>query len=337
MLRGSLQDLLPGQSYCIRARAASPAGASDWTDYGQMAQMPPDVPHDPDAILSDIASLEFIEIKWMPPYNNGALILKYEIRMALDEYAPDQLWTMIDENDLAKSTRGHSSSGRRTLARDEGTLVYRQKGLKDGTAYYFKFRAWNIVGCSGWSEVSRFITKSSKPCKLTDVWVKSKTSREITVEWRAPETQGVPLLRYDLVGGPNPRIVKWCQMAAMLMDATADMDRLFGYKKAEDTEFGEPKGSEDFDKLYCEESMYAPILGTQNELTLKNLIPGQDYFFIARGVASTGKGEFSEVLGPITTESEEPKTSEPMTAYHWDEESCSFWFRYCSALQGRQR
>eukprot|EP00930_Biecheleria_cincta_P048603 TRINITY_DN3388_c0_g3_i1.p1 TRINITY_DN3388_c0_g3~~TRINITY_DN3388_c0_g3_i1.p1 ORF type:complete len:2312 (-),score=361.26 TRINITY_DN3388_c0_g3_i1:366-7250(-) len=326
LVRRPIQDLKPGESYCLKVRVVNAIGPSAWTEPGPFSRMPPDVPDEPPALLSELTSLEFIELKWHPPECNGSMILKYEVRMALSEYAPDNEWTWIDEAELKKGTRTHGSDGRRTLKRDQETLVFRQKGLKDGTAYYFTHRAINSVGHSVWSEVSRFMTKTSKPVRLTEFWMQSASSRDLTLAWKPPFSNGVPLTRYDIVGGPNERVLRWCQMASMLIDATADADRLFGFSVKEEAIFGKALGNENFAELYCDECMYTPVLPPDLTFCLKGLIPGQDYFFIARGVAETGKGEFSEILGPLSTLPEEPKTAEEVQIYSVSDIDCSAFF-----------
>lgn len=325
--RAPFCDLAPGKKYRFRVRTMSYAGASNWSDPGPWATMPPDVPNEPDALLSELTSLEFIEMKWNPPHDNGAPIRRYEIRYALSEYAPEHEWITIPEATLEEGTRRVNTEPGKQLAREKDFLVFRLKGLKDGTTYFFTHRAWNAVGHSKWSEVSRFMTKTSKPCRLIELWCKSATSREVTVAWTPPESNGVPLTRHDLVGGPNIPTLRWCQIACALLDATVDAEKLFGYKVPDNAQAGEAAGTESFGELYVEECMYAPILMPVTEFTIEGLLPGQDYFFIARGVANTGKGEFSAIMGPFTTKPEEPKAVEECKVYCADDVSCSVYMR----------
>lgn len=326
LVRRPVDGMQPGESYSLKVRVHSAIGPSAWTEPGPLCRMPPDVPDEPSALLSELTSLEFIELKWVVPPCNGAVIQKFDIRMALSEDTPENEWIWIDQEELQKGTRKHGSDGRKSFKKDHQTLVFRQKGLKDGTAYYFTHRAVNSVGASTWSEVSRFTTKTSKPVRLTEFWKQSVTSRDITIEWRPPESAGVPIKRYDIVGGPNERVLRWCQYACMLMDATADADKLFGFSTKEEATVGEALGNENFAELYCEECMYAPVEPPDLTFNLKGLVPGQDYFFIARGVADTGKGEFSAILGPITTLNEEPKSAQEVQIYSVSDVDCSVFF-----------
>lgn len=326
-IRQPIGELTPGSEVCLRVRVANAVGWSEWAATGPFAKIPPDVPSVPNALLSELTALEFIELKWMPPCNNGAPILRYEIRMTVDESIPTDLWSVVDPEELARGTIEHGSDGRKSFNRDKGMLVFRKRGLKDGTTYFFTHRAWNVVGHSEWSEVSRFTTKSSKPCRVVEFWSTSIKERELQVGWNAPESSGVPLTHYDIVGGPNLRVVRWCQFACMILDATVDSDKLFGYKPKDDCQLAVANGNEHFAELYCEDAMYAPVEEPTRDFTLSGLLPGQDYYFIARAVAHTGKGEFSEVLGPIRTLPEKPLSVLPVEVCDASEKNCSLTLR----------
>eukprot|EP00438_Fugacium_kawagutii_P011940 Skav218686 [mRNA] locus=scaffold4775:17754:27058:+ [translate_table: standard] len=154
--------------------------------------------------------------------------------------------TLIDEEDLKKKTK-IQGEGTKLTSKDKGSYAYRIHGLQDGTMYYFNIRAANRVGWSDWSEVSRFMTKNSKPAKLREISASACSCREITVSWTPPESHGVEFLRFargpggpgrpvekrpaegreaqpvspfgllraqrreDLIGGPNRSLVRWCQ------------------------------------------------------------------------------------------------------------------------------
>lgn len=325
-VRGSFQNLLPGELYCLQVRVINAVGPSTWAEPGPFARMPPDVPKVPEPLNSELTSLEFIEVKWKPPHESGADIEKYEIRMAMRPNPIEEEWITIDEDDLEKNTK-IQGEGKKLTSRDKGSYAYRIHGLEDGTMYYFTIRACNCVGWSGWSEVARFSTKNSKPAKLEELWMSSVTSRDISVAWTAPETNGVELLRVDLIAGPNESVVRWCQFASRLMDHTDDVDKLFGYAIKEDAEPDVGAGCGSFGELYCEECMYAPVVPPKQSFTITSLLPGQDYFFMARAVGTSGKGEFSQVLGPLRTESEGPKEAETMELHDLEIFSCSASFR----------
>lgn len=327
-IRGSFEKLQPGEKYCIQVRVINAVGPSFWAEPGPFARMPPDVPHVPSPLNSELTSLEFIEVKWKPTVENGAEIEQYQIRMALRAEPLEEEWILIDEDDLKKNTK-IQGEGTKLTSKDKGSYAYRIHGLEDGTMYYFTIRAANCVGWSGWSEVSRFMTKNSKPSKLQELTA-SCTARELTVSWTPPESNGVEFLRFDLIGGPNRSLVRWCQFASALLDHTEDADKLFGYAIKEDAEPDVANCSTSLGELYCEECMYAPVVAPKQSFALSNLLPGQDYYLMARAVGTSGKGEFSHVLGPVRTDSEEPKDVEPMELNELDIFSCSakLWLPY---------
>eukprot|EP00439_Symbiodinium_sp_Y106_P051083 s606_g6.t2 len=328
-VQGSFEGLLPGELYSMKARVINAVGPSQWSPDGALVRMPADVPNEPAPLSSELTSLEFIEVKWKPPIENGAEIEKYELRLALRPDAIEEEWILIDPEDLKSNTKVQGSDLKRLTHKDQGSYAFRVHGLRDGTTYFFTHRACNRVGCSAWSEVTKFSTKNSKPAQLTDLWEESHstTSREVTIAWNPPETNGVELMRYDVVGGPNERVIRWCQFTSLLMDATVDVDKLYGYAIKDDAEEDVPLGNDNFAELYCEESMYTPVVVPKTRLTLSNLLPGQDYYFIARAVAISGKGEFSKVLGPCRTAPEAPQVAECMQLQSLDHSSCSACFR----------
>lgn len=328
-VQGSFEGLLPGELYSMKARVINAVGPSQWSPDGALVRMPADVPNEPAPLSSELTSLEFIEVKWKPPIENGAEIEKYELRLALRPDAIEEEWILIDPEDLKSNTKVQGSDLKRLTHKDQGSYAFRVHGLRDGTTYFFTHRACNRVGCSAWSEVTKFSTKNSKPAQLTDLWEESDstTSREVTIAWNPPETNGVELMRYDVVGGPNERVIRWCQFTSLLMDATVDVDKLYGYAIKDDAEEDVPLGNDNFAELYCEESMYTPVVVPKTRLTLSNLLPGQDYYFIARAVAISGKGEFSKVLGPCRTAPEAPQVAECMQLQSLDHSSCSACFR----------
>eukprot|EP00434_Breviolum_minutum_P032154 symbB.v1.2.028435.t1/scaffold2984.1/size65920/4 len=196
-VRGSFEKLMPGEQYCIQVRVINAVGPSEWTEPGPFSRMPPDVPQVPAPLNSELTSLEFIEVKWKPAVESGAEIEKYQIRMALRGDPLEEEWILIDEEELRKNTK-IQGEGTKLTSKDKGSYAYRIHGLEDGTMYYFTIRAANRVGWSGWSEVSRFMTKNSKPSKLEEPSTFDISSRAMSVRWTPPESNGVEFLRYAM-------------------------------------------------------------------------------------------------------------------------------------------
>jgi hypothetical protein len=81
-----------------------------------------------------------------------------------------------------------------------------------------------------------------------------------------------------------------------LLERSADADKLMNVDVLHggDMDYGEIVGTEDFSKFYCSTCMYAPLHGEERSLELTDLLPGQTYHFMMRGVCPRGKGDFSE-------------------------------------------
>merc|ERR1719188_1409145 len=268
-----------------------------------MTRMPPDVPMRIGPVFSQFTSLTWIELKWNPPANNGAAILKYDVRMTDRGDDPEEEWPHVDEKILKSNTKKYGADGRRTVAKDADALVCRIYDLKSGVPYFFMIRAYNCVGWSAWSEVAMFVTKATKPGKTSLPICNSVGQRDLKFSWEEPEANGAAILRYDLVGGPSQRSIRWAHLAGCLSGTTADATRLF---PNEDTETGDKAGGEGFDEIICESLLYTALPAEETSFKLDGLLPGQSYFFMVRGVNSAGKGEFSDIVGPITTQPDKP-------------------------------
>ncbi|CAJ1439540.1 unnamed protein product, partial [Effrenium voratum] len=171
--------------------------------------------------------------------------------------------------------------------------------------------------------VARFSTKNSKPAQMEELWQESATAWEVAIGWNPPEKNNVDIMRYDIIGGPNERLLRWCQFACRLMDATEDADKLFGYAVKEGAEEDVAIGDDALGDIYGEECMYMPVAAPKQKCSLSRLLPGQDYYFIVRAVASSGKGEFSKVLGPCTTEKESPQKAQALELHDIELYTCS--------------
>ncbi|CAJ1393724.1 unnamed protein product [Effrenium voratum] len=82
-------------------------------------------------------------------------------------------------------------------------------------------------------------------------------------------------------------------------------------------------GDDALGDIYGEECMYMPVAAPKQKCSLSRLLPGQDYYFIVRAVASSGKGEFSKVLGPCTTEKESPQKAQALELHDIELYTCS--------------
>jgi len=302
-IRRWVDGLEPGLAYSLRVRTSNAAGHSLWSDVGREQRMPADVPYRPKPLLSEFTNLTWIELKWFPSHDNGSPILRYDIRMTQKDTDPLEAWTIVDEETLEQGTRHYSKDGRRTIKRDTGALIYRVHDLTVATAYYFMIRCKNVVGWSDWSEVSRFVTRPSKPGQ-TAMLPDSCTVRHrgLEIAWSEPESNGTPVTRYDLIGGPNLRVLKWAWISTLVLGSTIDRDK----DNVGVLELGEVTGTSDFDKLVCYEALGANLDSETRSFKLDDLLPAQSFYFMVRAANKVGKGEFSDILGPLTTLPESP-------------------------------
>jgi len=312
------KDLKPGEQYNMRVCIHTGAGASEWSATCPLVRMPPDRPEQCDPILSELASPVYIEIKWQPPHPNGAPILKYEVKMASAEYAPEDDWRLVPPEALAEFTFNYGFDGRRVTERDAGGKVYRTD--RDGTTlgpnirYWFKVRACNSVNWGAWSIPSGFLTKPVKPGKTLDLQFVSSSIREVCIKWEEPECHGKSVAKYDLFVGPNVAYIRWLHLSSALLETTvgfsdAGVDHL---KPLGNAILNEETGKDDFDQLMCDHAMYIPLSAERKSYTLTDLLPGSSYFFVVRGVNEIGTGQFSNVTPGFFTLPDKLGAIEPL-------------------------
>ncbi|CAE7030886.1 clpC, partial [Symbiodinium sp. CCMP2456] len=129
-VQGNFDGLLPGELYSMKARVINAVGPSQWSPDGALVRMPADVPNEPAPLSSELTSLEFIEVKWKPPHDNGAEIEKYELRLALRPDAIEEEWILIDPDDLMSNTKVQGSDLKRLTHKDQGSYAFRVHGLR---------------------------------------------------------------------------------------------------------------------------------------------------------------------------------------------------------------
>jgi len=202
--------------------------------------------------------------------------------------------------------------------------------LRENLDYVFKLRAKNSAGWSDWSDESEFKTKAVKPARVDSrgFEITYKDTRQIAFKWVPPDNNGGEITRYEVLGGPNSRMVRWARLTQMVLATTVDSDKLFEFLIPDGLEVGERTGSKDFAELKCEECMYAAVLPNQTTFDISELLPGQDYWFAVRAVNKMGRGEFSDITGPITTYPEKPSAIMPLAVRDTDERSCRFSFKF---------
>ncbi|CAK0866341.1 unnamed protein product [Prorocentrum cordatum] len=286
-LTRGVPGLKPGRYYQLRARALSVEGASPWSELSEPVKTPPDVPSPPGQLQCEFTTMASVELRWQPPADNGDPDLSYEIATAPSEDTPEGEWSRIGLEAIA---RGLQKARR-------GFLLYKVEGLKPGAPMYFKHRARNCIGWSAWSEPSRFMTRATRPGKLAAGGLRlvDETPTTLRISWQEPPTNGSAVARYDIVGGPSLRVLRWAMLCTNLLERSPAADKLFNVDECSGHDYGEIVGTEEFSSFYCSTCMFVSLRGEERSLELTDLLPGQTYYFTMRGVCPQGKGDFSEV------------------------------------------
>lgn len=147
------------------------------------------------------------------------------------------------------------------------------------------------------------MAKPSKPNPMDPPFFTEVLRHEIALHWKAPRSCGSPEQRYDVVGGPCIRQLRWAAITFRMLNQTVDLDRM---GPSDEVIVGDMLGQEHMADLVCDELVYAPADGKTFETRLVGLLPGQSYYFMVRALNHVGRGDFSEILGPITTPGERP-------------------------------
>ncbi|CAK9058429.1 unnamed protein product [Durusdinium trenchii] len=166
----------------------------------------------------------------------------------------------------------------------------------------------------------------------------SVTSRDISVAWTAPETNGVELLRVarDLIAGPNESVVRWCQAdvketpsellaVAKELQTTAELARRFAvatlrqWKQQGDGALGEAPDMSSLEPLL--DLLLAKALDEKEEehmkqcclqsLEGKHLLAQKSYIDLIHGSKTWVTG------GLLYISSDEPKGNERMWGQKW--------------------
>lgn len=333
-LERPVSDMLPGELYAFRVQSLNSIGSSIWSDWSKIVRMPPDRPHRPNAVLSEVTSLTWMELKFFPPVAYSAAIEEYDIRMALDaakaevaeEGSVDE-WNNIFETGMSKEWYEYSWDRVPTKG-NRGALLCRVEGLASCTAHYFKIRARNVVGWSDWSDISRFVTRSSRPNKinLEDICLAHVGTQSLSLQWLVPQDNGGRIKRYDVVFGPSHQVMRWASLCEGVLDTVRDPAWCEIYEPVNGTNIGALVGNGPLNRILCGEVIYSPIPSTSPSWGINELLPGQKYYLLARAVSNAGKAPWSGVAGPFRTLPEKPGAATKLKLHEVGEVSCGVRF-----------
>ena len=140
--------------------------------------------------------------------NNGRFQL---VEKTVWHYANGGRW--LDVNEVHILEMGGSGTSGALRYREEKTgakqrcdtneCVFRK--LKSGGNYSFRVQAFNRVGASDWSNVSRSARADTQPGRVQDIRMIGRDDGQITIAWDKPPTNTSRILDYTITwpgGGP---------------------------------------------------------------------------------------------------------------------------------------
>lgn len=153
------------------------------------------------------------------------------------------------------------------------------------------------------------------------------TDTRLSFSWTAPDNNGSPITRYDISGGSSLATLRWSFVVQTLLRTTTDVEKLFGYPAPGGLGIGDVAGAEELCKLIAGESCLALVGAESTTFSLEALLPGQDYYFTVRAINKNGKGDFSNIFGPITTRRNLPAEVANLEILNTGQTSADFAFR----------
>jgi hypothetical protein len=172
-LNATTGSLLPG-SYSANVRLTSSTATNSPVDIPVTFNVgTPSAPAAPSGLAATAVSSTRIDLTWN---HNGVAVSRFEVQRSTDGSAYNTIHTTS-----SGSTRSYSDTGR-----------------NPGTRYFYRVRACNLVGCSGWSNVADATTPGavSEPDVPGNVTATAIGPREVRVSWTAPGGQTEYLVRY---------------------------------------------------------------------------------------------------------------------------------------------
>ena len=178
------KGLASGKTYYYRVRAMNAEGASAWAPF-KPATTDPMKPGIPTLTATAISSTE-IRLSWTVPSDGGSPITDYDLqKWGVTNNVGDWPDDNVDLLENATSTV---------------TLHVDSAGLTAGEIYYYRIRAKNGTSeteTGDWSSAVSARTHADVPESPTlAVGATGATSIELT--WDAPESNGSPIIRYEL-------------------------------------------------------------------------------------------------------------------------------------------
>ncbi|XP_033150638.1 fibronectin type-III domain-containing protein 3A isoform X2 [Drosophila busckii] len=179
------QQLLPGLSYEVAARAINRAGAGNWSAWMRFsaAAAPPAAPS---ALRAQIKSATHVSISWQPPsVTNGAAIASYTLQSASHPLSEAQVEPPSTDYQLCYQGAQSSAELRQ---------------LSPYTRYYLRVLASNAAGAGQHSEVVCVETPAAVPA-APQMQGYEFTSQNVTLNWTQPAENGASICSYNIEYG----------------------------------------------------------------------------------------------------------------------------------------
>ena len=187
--------LLAGREYDLQVRASNEKGIGPWSDVVIGAPLPgvPDIP-----VIESVAPRNLgLVVAWNAPFDGGAAISRYEMRIVRSEDASDADPPWNTFNNVGK-------------VQADGTYRYRATGLVNLVSYDVELRARNRLGASGWSDGQSQTPNVNSEPEFSSSETGARTVSEDTAvgsDVGAPFTATDPdgdALTYSVVGSLGP-------------------------------------------------------------------------------------------------------------------------------------
>ncbi|MCE7043286.1 fibronectin type III domain-containing protein [Dyadobacter sp. CY312] len=149
--------LNPGTKYCYRVKARGRGGDSGYSNTvcGSTKQ---GAPNSPSALIAKANLVFQIQLNWIDRSNN-------ETGFEIERSADNNTFTKI------------ATTGANVTQYIDGPLT-------PGTRYYYRIRAINSVGASGYTEVANDVTAQSPPATPAGLSASTASSSQINLTWR---------------------------------------------------------------------------------------------------------------------------------------------------------
>ncbi|MDE0431205.1 MAG: fibronectin type III domain-containing protein [Caldilineaceae bacterium] len=188
--------LTPSTTYDYEIRAKNAAGTSDWSAVVTAATTAPTAPDMP--TLTATASADKITLGWTMPASNGADITGYDLDVSDDGTANS--WSDLSTPAAADTSAEHTN-------------------LVPGTTKYYRLRAMNSVGYSGWSASVMDTVAAVAPGKPS--LSASAAGTTITLNWVAPASDGGAAITGYTLQVSNNGTTGWSTRTSPAADATS--------------------------------------------------------------------------------------------------------------------